>query len=226
MLRKLIQAINFLFGGYLKKRNFFFVKSLDYLARKRTIDKNYLDYIRLSSLELVSYEINSRKIPGNVAELGVYKGKFARYINHYFPGRILYLFDTFSGFDERDKTADYRQGYSDGKQDFSDTSIKKVLDIMPYPQNCRAVQGFFPETAKDIEDVFAFVSIDTDLYEPVLKGLQYFFPRMARGGYIFIHDFNNDYYKGARKAVEDFCREHNTGYVPIPDLGGSAIIIK
>ena len=36
---------------------------------------------------------------------------------------------------------------------------------------------------------FAFVSLDTDLYKPTLAGLEFFWPRMSKGGFIFIHDF-------------------------------------
>lgn len=57
-------------------------------------------------------------------------------------------------------------------------------------------------------------------------GLQFFYPKLVTGGYIFIHDFNNESYKGARQAVEKFCAEQNINYLPIPDLGGSAIIVK
>jgi O-methyltransferase len=226
MLKVIVQAINYLFGGFLKRKKYFFGKSLDYLTRKRYIDKNYLDYIRLSTLELVSHEILSKNIPGNVAELGVYKGKFAKYINNYFSDKTLYLFDTFEGFDNRDKTTETKENFSGGDQDFSNTSVEKVLAIMPFPKQCRIVKGFFPESAKGIEDVFCFVSLDTDLYEPIYNGLVYFYPRLSKGGYIFIHDFNNDAYKGARKAVEQFCGENNVAFVPIPDLGGSAIIAR
>jgi O-methyltransferase len=200
--------------------------SLDYLQRQRSIDKNYFDYIRLSTLELVSNEINAKGIKGNVAELGVYKGKFARYINQYFPDRILYLFDTFEGFDNRDVVREKNEHFSSGDQDFSDTSVAAVLRLMPFPAKCRPVKGFFPESAMGIEDTFAFVSLDADLYEPIYSGLQFFYPRLIQGGYIFIHDFNNDLYKGSRKAVEQFCVEHNIGFVPLPDSGGSAIITK
>jgi O-methyltransferase len=226
MLKLFVQGVNYLFGGHLGKKNYFIGKSLDYLSRKRDIDKNYLDYIRLSTLELVSQEIISKKIPGNVAELGVYKGKFSKYINNYFPNKTLYLFDTFEGFDERDKETETKENFSGGDQDFSNTTVEKVLAIMPYPKQCRIVKGFFPESATGIEDVFCFVSLDTDLYEPIYNGLVYFYPRLSKGGYIFIHDFNNDAYKGARKAVEHFCRENNVAFVPIPDLGGSVIIAK
>lgn len=39
---------------------------------------------------------------GNIAECGVNKGEFAYYMNKYFSDKRLYLFDTFSGFDEKD----------------------------------------------------------------------------------------------------------------------------
>jgi O-methyltransferase len=58
--------------------------------------------IRLSTLRLLSEEINEKKVEGNVAELGVYKGYLARELNLLFKDRKLYLFDTFTGFDARD----------------------------------------------------------------------------------------------------------------------------
>lgn len=220
------KGINFLLGKNLQKQKLFFGNSLNYLNRKRKIDKNYLDYIRLSTLELISYEINKKKLKGNVAELGVYKGKFAKYINQYFNDRTLYLFDTFEGFDSRDINKEKSQGLSSGEQDFSNTSVNAVLQIMPYPQKCITVKGFFPDSAKDIRDEFVFVSIDADLYEPIYKGLQFFYPGLVNGGYIFVHDFNNDHYKGARKAVEQFCSENNISFIPIPDSAGTVIITK
>jgi O-methyltransferase len=226
MIKTFVKGINFLAGKTLRKQHVFLGSSLDYLHRKRTIDKNYFDYIRLSALELVSNEINIKGLSGNVAEVGVYKGKFARYINKYFPERLLYLFDTFEGFDNRDVAREKQENLSSGNQDFSDTSITAVLQLMPFPAKCQPVKGFFPESASGIDDKFVFVSLDADLYEPIYNGLQFFYPKLVKGGYIFIHDFNNDLYKGARKAVEQFCSEQNIGFVPLPDSGGSAVIAK
>ena len=222
----LVKGINFLFGKAYHKKNIFIGNSLSFLQRKRQIDKNYFDYIRLATLELVSYEISKRNLQGSVAELGVYKGKFARYINQYFPDRSLYLFDTFEGFDKRDLKSEKENEFSTGDQDFSDTSIESVLKLMPHPKKCIPIKGFFPESAKSLNDTFVFVSIDADLYEPIYNGLVFFYPRLVTGGYIFIHDFNNDNYKGSRKAVEQFCKEQSINCLPLPDSGGSAIIIK
>src|SRR5688500_5298208 len=127
---RLLQLINFFIGRWMLTKNFFIGSTLNYISRKRNIDKNYLDYIRLSTLELVSHEINKAGIKGNVAELGVYKGKFARYINQYFPERKLYLFDTFEGFDKSDIKREQELHLNSGKQNFSNTSLKSVLQQM------------------------------------------------------------------------------------------------
>jgi O-methyltransferase len=226
MIKFLAKGTNYLFGKVLQNKKVAVANTLEYLQRKRNIDSNYFDYIRLSTLELISFEIKKKNLVGNVAELGVYKGKFARYINQFFPDRKLYLFDTFEGFDKRDTTKEKSKNYSLGTQDFSDTSVSLVLKQMPFAANCIPVKGFFPESAKGIDDSFVLVSLDADLYDPIYAGLNFFFPKLVKGGYLLIHDFNNDSYKGARKAVEQFCSEQAVNFVPLPDSGGSAIISK
>lgn len=222
----LIKAFNFLFAKYLDSQKAHVNYSLTYSNRKRDIDVQYLDYIRLATLELIANEIYKKNIPGNVAEVGVYKGKFAKYINQYFSRKKLYLFDTFEGFDEKDKKTEKELGLNEATQDFSNTSVDAVLKLMPFPDQCIIKKGFFPETAADIDDTFVFVSLDTDLYEPIYQGLIYFYPKMQKGGYIFVHDVNNDSYKGAAKAVEQFSSEQNISFLPIPDSCGSVVFIK
>lgn len=186
------------------------------------------DSTRISNLELVAREINQNKIVGQVAELGVYQGKFAKYINSFFPTKTLYLFDTFSGFDQKDIVTEKEKKFSEGSQDFSKTSVELVLSQMQIPSNCIIRKGFFPETTNGLPDnlSFAFVSIDTDLYEPIYNGLSYFYPRLSKGGYIFIHDFNNYEYPGAKKAVLKYCSENKIPYFPLSDGWGSVIIMK
>ncbi len=223
---KWLQAINLVTGKFINKHHTYLTHSLNYLTRKRDVNRNYLDYIRLSTLELAAYEISKKNMAGAVAEVGVYKGKFARFINQYFPERTLYLFDTFLGFDEKDISTEVNRGFSSGEQDFSQTSVEKVLEIMPFRDKCVIRKGYFPETAAGLNETFCFVSLDTDLFDPIYNGLTYFYPRMSKGGYIFIHDYNNDLYKGARSAVEKFCKENEISCLPLPDTCGTAVIIK
>jgi O-methyltransferase len=210
----------------LATQNIFLTSSLTYLQRNRKINTSYLDYVRQATLELVAHEINTKQLKGSVAELGVYKGQFAQYINQYFNDRKFYLFDTFEGFDDRDKTTELQQNFSVANQDFSNTSVAAVLAKMSNANNCIVRKGYFPETANGITDNFVFVSIDTDLYKPIYDGLHFFYPLLVSGGFIFIHDYNNDGYKGAKEAVQLYCKEHNIAYLPIADSGGTVVIAK
>lgn len=187
----------------------------------------YTDKIRIAALELCAYEIISNKIPGSVAEFGVYKGKFAGKINEAFKDRRFYLFDSFSGFDPKQKKIDEEGGFlGNTKQDFSGVTTEEVMAKMKYPQNCVIKKGFFSQTIRGLEDNFSFVSIDADLYEAVKESLEYFYPRLSRGGYVFIHDYNNDDWIGAKKAVHDFCGQNQITFTPLPDAHGTAIISK
>lgn len=200
--------------------------SLIYSKRKRDIDINYFDYIRLSTLELLCDEIKRQKLPGAAAELGVYQGKFARYINRYLPDKNLYLFDTFEGFSEKDINTEVTNSFSDGTQNFSNTSIENVLNQMPHRGKCIVKKGYFPDSTIGINEAFCFVSLDADLYDPIYAGLKFFYPKLVPGGYIMIHDFNNEQYNGAKQAVYKFCDEERVAFFPIADKAGSVIISK
>lgn len=182
---------------------------------------------RAATIELMSREIYRYSVEGNTAELGVYQGGFSRLINHYFPDRKLYLFDTFEGFAQNDVEADKAKGIpSDTARNFSSTSVELVLSKMEHPENCIIRKGWFPDTAQGIDDRFCFVSLDADLYKPLISGLEFFYPKLSHGGIIMIHDFNNGDYPRAREAVKDFCDDNNIGYVCISDHCGSAVITK
>lgn len=117
------------------------------------------------------------------AEVGVFEGDFAKYINMYFPRRKLHLFDTFEGFDKRDIAIEKSSKYSNANQgDYSKTSVENVLSKMPFPEKCIIHKGFFPDTANKIDDKFCFVNLDMDLYQPTLEGLRFFQDKMIQAG--------------------------------------------
>lgn len=198
-----------------------FFDEAEYYERSRSKD------IRVAALEAAAKEIYRNNVGGAVAELGVYRGDFARFIAKLMPDRMLYLFDTFEGFDDRDDSEnDDREilhgAY--GEWNFKGTSMEVVLERIGLHDNVIVKKGYFPETSKGLEDEkFAFASIDTDLYEPTKAGLDFFYPRMSAGGYIFVHDFAE--LKGVRKAVCEFC-SNGIGYMRLPDECHSAVIVK
>jgi O-methyltransferase len=230
LFRKIIKNVlpYYFVSKYQKRNNAHYVSCQIMMAldkeRKKFVFES--EYIRTSSLELVANEIYDKNIIGNVAELGVYQGDFAKIINKAFPDRKLYLFDTFEGFDQRDIKTELEKNYSTGNQDFSETSVEIVLAKMENKNNCIIKKGFFPETAEGVNDTFSFVSIDVDLYEPMYKGLCFFYERLNNGGYIMLHDYNNKGYNGVKDALRKFSEEKKVPYFPICDAWGSAIIMK
>ena len=166
-----------------------------------------------------------------MAEVGVYRAEFARLINIAFPTRRLYLFDTFAGFDTSDVREDEDKGNIAvnpiNRGLFSDTSVELVLGKMANRGNCVVMPGVFPQSAAGCaEPNFSFVSLDCDLYRPIYEGLRYFYPKLSSGGYIFVHDYNNSTYKGAKQAVRQFALEAGISYFPLSDACGSAVIAK
>ncbi len=73
-------------------------------------------------------------------------------------------------------------------------NVEDTLSKMPNRENIIVKIGRFPETATGIGDTFAFVNLDMDLYEPAIGGLRFFYPKMAEGGVILVHDYFNKAY--------------------------------
>ena len=177
------------------------------------------DYVRVRTLELLCNELKG--VPGAAAELGVYRGSFARCLSALLPERRLYLFDTFEGFDPAEV-----QGQGDGfAEAHRNTSIERVLRLLPHPEQAVIRQGLFPASAAGLEsERFALVSLDVDLEESTLAGLRWFVPRMQEGGFLLLHDYNNPKLPGVKRAVSRFEREYGHLHtVPLCDVNGTLV---
>ena len=184
--------------------------------------------IRSATLIRLAARIEEASVPGAIAELGVYQGDLARKLNALFPQRSLYLFDTFTGFDHRDIIIESGHGYSQAQEnEFSNTTMEKVLSRLPYPAQAIYRKGYFPDTITGLDTIrYALVSLDADLYMPIFSGLEYFYPRLNSGGIILLHDFNNSRFQGSHQAVRDYEKKQGTlPLIPLCDLHGSAVII-
>ena len=196
-------------------------------------DNMYLrDYMRFRTFELVADEINNKSLPGAAAEVGVFRGDFAKLINAKFQDRKLYLFDSFESFrpEEYEKERQAGNCQSGFKKVFANTSVEIAMENMKYPENCIIRKGFFPESIieKDKEEKFAFVSMDVDFEESMYQCLKFFYPRLVENGYIFMHDYNNRSLRGVKIAVDRYEKDFNVTLkkVPISDQGGTLIIVK
>ncbi|HFU5770427.1 TPA: TylF/MycF/NovP-related O-methyltransferase [Campylobacter jejuni] len=184
-------------------------------------------FARLNFIKTLSIQFQEKDIKGAVAELGVWRGETARYINEYFKDDIFYLLDTFEGFDEKDITKETGLAKQANTNDFSDTSLEFVKKQILHLNKCHFIKGYFPQSAIQIprDEKFKFVNIDVDLYQPILEGLKYFYPRLVKDGVILVHDYFHPYYTGTKKAVDEFCESLNLKTLPIGDAF-SVMIVK
>ncbi len=184
------------------------------------------DWVRLKTLEYACRELES--VPGAAAELGVYRGSFARCINTLLPERRLYLFDSFQGFDSAEAERELAQGRcGEGFiEAHKNTAVERVMKLMPHPETVRPVPGLFPDSLNGLEDTFALVSIDVDMEASTYAGLCYFVPRLSKGGYIFLHDYNSPRLTGVRAALRRYERDRGQKLhtLPLCDVNGSLVI--
>ena len=183
---------------------------------------------RAATMRLLAEQIHEEKIPGDAAELGVFRGDFAALINAAFPDRTIHLFDTFEGFPARDVEIEQAQGLSRAKTgDFKDTAMEMVEKRLPHPERAVFHKGYFPDSFDGCTEMtFAFVSVDADLYAPTAAALPLFFDRLSPGGVLLIHDVNSTQFSGAGKAVWEFCTERGMLPLPVCDLHGSVVLRK
>ncbi|WP_175475225.1 TylF/MycF/NovP-related O-methyltransferase [Butyrivibrio sp. ob235] len=200
-------------------------------CERRDMLQGYMrtDYVRIKCFELAVKEIRKRKIGGAVAELGVFRGEFAQFINAAFPDKTLYLFDTFAGFNANEALDEKKKGNCSESfiEAYKKTDISIVLDRMTNLDSVVIKQGFFPESLGQLEEKFAFVSLDADFEESIYQGLVYFYPRLEKGGYIFIHDYSSDLL-GVEKAVDRYETDNDIKMckVPLCDANGTLVVTK
>ena len=141
----------------------------------------------------------TRKVKGDVVEVGVYRGGSAKLIAELKGGKSLYLFDTFEGIPQKSRIDKHRSG------DFKETSHEDVERYLKNYKNIFVVKGVFPDSANMIRDKkFSFVHLDVDMYKSTLDSLGFLYNKMSEGGVILSHDYNSKSCPGVKKAFDEF----------------------
>jgi O-methyltransferase len=162
----------------------------------------------------------TERVAGPAVEVGVFKGASARLLRDSIPvSKTLHLLDTFEGLPEVDAVFDHRFARGEFKTQYEEVSA--YLSDLP---NIRLHKGLFPaETGRSIEDLtFSFVHLDVDLYQGTLDSLNFFYPRMSRGGIIVSHDFRSA--DGVDRAFREFFAGKPEPVVEL--LGYQALVMK
>jgi len=155
------------------------------------------------------------KAEGDFAEVGVSTAGSSRLLAEEKGNKTLYLFDTFEGLPKPEAM--------DGN--FKEKQFAASLEsVKKYLKDCNNVffyKGLFPLSAGPIKDKkFALVHLDVDLYKSTLEALQFFYPRVVKGGIIVSHDYST--LQGVKSAFDEFFSDKRE---PIIELSTSQCLI-
>jgi O-methyltransferase len=159
------------------------------------------------------------KVPGDIAEVGTFRGGSTRLIAEASGGaKQIHAFDTFAGLPEPldlDEEC-LASGLFASPLEATSAYLASYPFVHLYP-------GVFPETSKPVEDTrFSFVHLDVDLYRSTLDALDFFYPRLNRGAAIVSHDYTNA--RGVRRAFEEFFADKPECVLCLP--GSQSLVIK
>lgn len=172
-----------------------FTEVLRSLAR----DKKEVLFFASELQVLMTMAESLQHLNGCYAEVGVFQGTSAKAICEFKGDKELHLFDTFEGLPKVDQIDEIfkRKMFKANRQD-----LEKRLSNY---ENVKIFEGLFPKTAKALtSEKYAFVHLDVDLYQSTKDALEFFYPRLEKGGVIISHDYH---LKGVQKAVDEFSFE-------------------
>ncbi|MEU2026218.1 TylF/MycF/NovP-related O-methyltransferase [Streptomyces sp. NPDC016469] len=176
-----------------------------------------VDADRLPAIRTELEQLGGRGVPGDVVELGCYRGAMALWMRTVLDAsgqswRSIHVYDSFQGLPERgEKDPDlFAAGFlrADPEQllalhDGWDRTPPKI-----HP-------GWFADTLPDqLPAEIAFAYLDGDYYDSILTSLTACVPRMAPGGTLIVDDYADlqanpkawDGLPGVKAACEDYFR--------------------
>jgi O-methyltransferase len=172
--------------------------------------------------------ISIRKIEGDLAECGTFKGSSALIIAEYmikyhdFEGRQFHIFDSFEGLDNPtndDGNTDMLKGDFLGSFEEVKENLKKYTSIDFH-------KGWIPKKFHEVENIkFSFVHIDLDFYNPIRESINFFADRLSVGGVMLFDDYGQLTTSGAKKAVDEFFNQ-NKDYFSLQTFSKGQAILK
>lgn len=161
------------------------------------------EILRLASLSL--------NFDGDLVELGCYEGDTSLLLAELLKGvkseKRLFIYDSFEGLP--DKTAEdfsvAGAAFKKGELFVTKKEVKArfLRANLPVPV---IKKGWFNELDPEVDlpEKICFAFLDGDLYESIKTSLKLIADKIAPGGVIIVHDYNNPELPGVAKAVDEW----------------------
>lgn len=180
-----------------------------------------VDRVRCHSLYQICAQV--KDLPGDVLEVGVWRGGTAGILTTQLPSKTIYLADTFAGVVKSSEWEHYRDGAH------SDTSILVVEQLL-YGlgvSNHVILRGSFPEDTGHLLGArpLALVHIDVDVYLSARHAFHHVWEQLVAGGIVIFDDYG--FFSacgGVRRLIEEISSDRDKFF--IHNLNGHAYVIK
>ena len=172
---------------------------------------------------LASLTAHASHLPGDLAELGVYRGGTALLMCRASAGsgKRIYLFDSFEGLPANDPVKDV--SFEEGQFAADLGSVERVLS--EFEEVVEIHKGWIPDTFTSLEDrAYALVHVDVDLYRSALDCCEYFYPRVTAGGALLFDEYGFAEALGERDAVDEFFADKPESPIVLPT--GQALVLR
>jgi len=168
---------------------------------------------RLDNIRQCVEEVLAAGIPGDLIETGVWRGGASIFMRgilkaHGVKDRVVWVADSFAGLPPAD-FAKYPQESSAQFERHAELAIP--LDEVQrnfgryglLDDQTRFLKGWFRDTLPSAPiGSLALMRLDGDMYESTMDALMHLYPKLSRGGFVIIDDYN--VVPACNAAVEDF----------------------
>lgn len=156
----------------------------------------------------------TKSIEGDIVECGVGRGRSLFYFgfitNLLKSKKLVYGFDSFEGFPEPSKEDKSKRNPQKGDWNFTDINLVKNRFIFAdminfYNDQVKLIKGFFSATLEEnLPQKISFLHIDGDLYQSTLDVLNHAYPKLTKGAYVVLDDYDDPKWPGVKKAVSEY----------------------
>ena len=187
----------------------------------------------INLIQLVKYILSKDEV-FDFVECGCWKGHSAfiisKLIKESEKNIYFHIFDSFEGlsastekdqnFHKLDKSENKRlRDQFASSEEFVKERVLKDFNF------CKTYKGWIPSRFENVsEKKFSFVHIDVDLYEPTMKSLEFFFPRLEKNGIIVCDDYNYRIFDGAKKAWDEYFLDKEYQFFFENPMGGCFLV--
>ena len=201
---------------------------LDSANKIKRNDRDIFTDIRYYSLINCVRNVLSKNETKDFVELGCWKGQSAYIISRLIKESKkkinFHIFDSFKGISSatgKDKILYKIENNFTSSESFLNNDVLKDFKFT------RTYAGWIPSRFKEIKNKkFSFVNIDLCMYEPTFESLNFFFPRLIKGGVMFSNSYNSKIFPGESKAWDDFFINKEYSFMYKHALGTGFIIKK